>query len=137
MKSKFSVFLTWMFVPAFLMGSALADDNAFGSLISDNVDNSSVSMPFEQGQVIDMTLHPLIRNAAASNTLMGVIISPEIKIALIRTQSGDNYFVRIGDKLGNAEGIITAIQSEGIEVTEESEIISLDVRNRSVSNEAI
>ena len=94
-------------------------------------------MPFEQGQVIDMTLHPLIRNATASNTLMGVIISPEIKIALIRTQSGDNYFVRIGDKLGNAEGKITAIKPDGIEVTEESEIISLDVRNRSVSNEAI
>lgn len=137
MKSKFSVFLTWMFVPAFLMGSALADDNAFGSLISDNVDNSSVSIPFEQGQVIDMTLHPLIRNAIASNTLMAVMISPELKIALIRTQSGDNYFVRIGDKLGNAEGVITAIKSDGIEVTEDSEVISLDVRNRSVSNEAI
>jgi hypothetical protein len=126
-----------MFVPAFLMGSALADDNAFGSLISDNVDNSSVSIPFEQGQVIDMTLHPLIRNATASNTLMAVMISPELKIALIRTQSGDNYFVRIGDKLGNAEGVITAIKSDGIEVTEDSEVISLDVRNRSVSNEAI
>ena len=137
MKSKFSVFLTWMFVPAFLMGSALADDNAFGSLISDNVDNSSVSIPFEQGQVIDMTLHPLIRNATASNTLMAVMISPELKIALIRTQSGDNYFVRIGDKLGNAKGVITAIKSDGIEVTEDSEVISLDVRNRSVSNEAI
>ena len=137
MKSKFSVFLTWMFVPAFLMGSALADDNAFGSLISDNVDNSSVSIPFEQGQVIDMTLHPLIRNAIASNTLMAVMISPELKIALIRTQSGDNYFVRIGDKLGNAEGEITAIKSDGIEVTEDTEVISLDVRNRSVSNEAI
>jgi len=137
MKSKFSVFLTWIFLSTFLVGSASAADNAFGSLISDNVDNSSVSVPFEQGQVIDMTLHPLIRNATASNTLLGVMISPDIKIALIRTQSGDNYFVRMGDKLGNAEGIITAIQSEGIEVTEESETISLDVRNRSVSNEAI
>ena len=137
MKSKFSVFLSWMFVSAFLVGPASAAENAFGSLISDNVDSSSVSMPFEQGQVIDMTLHPLIRNATASNTLMGVIISPEIKIALIRTQSGDNYFVRIGDKLGNAEGKITAIKPDGIEVTEESEIISVDVRNRSVLNEAI
>ena len=137
MKSKFSVFLSWIFVSAFLVGPASAAENAFGSLISDNVDSSSVSMPFEQGQVIDMTLHPLIRNATASNTLMGVIISPEIKIALIRTQSGDNYFVRIGDKLGNAEGEITAIKADGIEVTEDTEVISLDVRNRSVSNEAI
>ena len=39
--------------------------------------------------------------------------------------------------MGNAEGKITAIKPDGIEVTEESEIISLDVRNRSVSNEAI
>ena len=84
-----------------------------------------------------MALHPLIRNAAATNTLMAVMISPELKLALIRTQSGDNYFVRIGDKLGNAKGTITAIKANAIEVTEEGEIVSLDVRNRSASNETI
>jgi Tfp pilus assembly protein PilP len=68
---------------------------------------------------------------------MAVMISPELKLALIRTQSGDNYFVRIGDKLGNAKGTITAIKVNAIEVTEEGEIVSLDVRNRSASNESI
>jgi type IV pilus assembly protein PilP len=43
--------------------------------------------------------------------------------------------VRIGDKLGNANGSITGINYEGIEVTEDSKVISLSVRNRSVANE--
>ena len=137
MRSKFSAVLTRMFFSAFIVGSSSAAENAFGSLISDNTNNSSVSIPLEQGQVIDMALHPLIRNAAATNTLMAVMISPELKLALIRTQSGDNYFVRIGDKLGNAKGTITAIKANAIEVTEEGEIVSLDVRNRGASNETI
>ena len=84
MRSKFLVVLTGMFFSAFIVGSSSAAENAFGSLISDNTNNSSVSIPLEQGQVIDMALHPLIRNAAATNTLMAVMISPELKLALIR-----------------------------------------------------
>ena len=60
------------------------------------------------------------------------MISPSMKTAFIRTLTGDEYFVRIGDKLGNANGSITGINYEGIEVTEDSNVTSLAVRNRSV-----
>jgi type IV pilus assembly protein PilP len=66
---------------------------------------------------------------------MAIMISPSIKIALIRAKNGEEYFIRVGDLLGNSEGTITDINSVGIEVTEEDEVISLLVRNRSVANE--
>jgi Tfp pilus assembly protein PilP len=68
---------------------------------------------------------------------MGVISSSKGKIALIRARNGEEYFVRIGNLLGNTEGKITEISGVGIEVSEKDGIVSLMVRNRSVSNEKI
>jgi len=132
MKSKIAIISTWMCISAILVGSSNAADNAFGSLISDNINNSSISMQAEPGQVIDKTLHPLIQNTVASNTLIALMISPSLNIGLIRTVNGDRYFVRIGDKLGNGGGIITNFEAGAIEVTEDGEVLSLAVRNRSL-----
>ena len=62
------------------------------------------------------------------------MISPSMKIAYIQTASGEEYFVRVGDKLGSANGSISDINLNGIEVEEDSKFISLAVRNRSASN---
>ena len=62
------------------------------------------------------------------------MISPSMKIAYIQTISGEEYFVRVGDKLGNSNGSISDINPNGIEVEEDSEFISLPVRNRSASS---
>ena len=67
---------------------------------------------------------------------MGVVISKSVKIALIRANNGEEYFIRVGDLLGNDEGTITDINGSGIEVSEENKIVSLAVRNRSASNES-
>ena len=67
---------------------------------------------------------------------MGVVISKTVKIALIRANNGEEYFIRVGDLLGNAEGTITDINGIGVEVTEENKVVSLPVRNRSASNES-
>jgi Tfp pilus assembly protein PilP len=116
-----------------LVSVSVAADNAFGSLITEIKDSSAMNAP--SAETIDKTLHPLLQSAVSSNTLMAIMISPSIKIALIRAQNGEEYFIRVGDLLGNSEGTITDINSIGIEVTEEDEVISLLVRNRSVANE--
>ena len=67
---------------------------------------------------------------------MGVVISKTVKIGLIRANNGEEYFIRVGDLLGNAEGKITDINGFGIEVTEENKVVSLVVRNRSASHES-
>ena len=132
MKSKFTTIFTLVLFSTCLIGTSSAAGNAFGSLISENNDNSMVS---NQSEPIDQTLHPLIQNTIASNSLVAVMVSQNLKIGLIRTLNGDKYFIRIGDKLGNSSGTITSIKADVIEITEEGKVVSLVVRNRSVTNE--
>ena len=117
-----------------ITGSALADDNAFGSLVTP-IQETTSAFNSPAAESVDKNLHPLLQNSVSSNTLMAIMISPAIKIGLIRVQSGDEYFVRVGDLLGNAEGKITQITSDGIDITESDKVISLIVRNRSIANE--
>jgi Tfp pilus assembly protein PilP len=54
---------------------------------------------------------------------------------MVRAKNGGEFFVRVNDTLGNANGKITGINKRGIEVTEKDKVVSLLVRNRSVSND--
>jgi type IV pilus assembly protein PilP len=80
-------------------------------------------------------IHPLQQQSVKNYTLMAVITSKNGKIAMVRAKNGEEYFVRIDDLLGNAEGKITSINARGIEVSEKDQVVSLLVRNRSVINE--
>ena len=131
MKTKFVSILSLILL-ASLASVSNAADNAFGSLPSTNNTSQASSLSIDP---IDQSLHPLVQNIIRSNTIIGIMISPSMKTAFIRTLTGDEYFVTIGDKLGNANGTITGISYDGIEVTEDSKVTSLPVRNRSVSNE--
>jgi Tfp pilus assembly protein PilP len=136
MKTKF---LKIILFTAFLISStgiSSAVENAFGSLPLVDINTAQSASDFG-AEVVDKTLHPLIQNSIKSNTVIGIMISPSVKIAYLETVNGEDYFVRVGDKLGNANGSITNISSEGIEVTEDNEVIILPVRNRSVSNEIL
>ena len=134
MKIKFSLIISLLVFLTSLTGVSIADDNAFGSLVTPK-DQTTTATYAPSPETVDKTLHPLLQNAVGSNTLMAIMISPSMKIGLIRTTSGDEYFVRVGDLIGNSEGKITNITSSGIEVTEKEEVISLIVRNRSVAND--
>ena len=118
-----------------IVSTSVADDNAFGSLIT-NTDTTVPAADAPAAEVIDKSLHPLLQHPVKSYILMGVVISKSVKIALIRANNGEEYFIRVGDLLGNAEGTITDINGSGIEVSEENKIVSLAVRNRSASNES-
>ena len=133
MKTKFVSILSLILLLASLASVSYAAENAFGALPSTNNNSSQASSL--SSDPIDQSLHPLVQNTIRSNTIIGIMISPSMKTAFIRTLTGDEYFVRIGDKLGNANGTITGINYEGIEVTEDSKVTSLPVRNRSISND--
>ena len=132
MKTKFVSILSLLLL-ASLASVSYAAENAFGALPLTNNNSSQASSL--SSDPIDQSLHPLVQNTIRSNTIIGIMISPSMKTAFIRTLTGDEYFVGIGDKLGNANGTITGINYEGIEVTEDSNVTSLAVRNRSVSND--
>ena len=133
MKTKFVSILSLLLLLASLASISNAAENAFGSLPSTNNNSSQASSL--SSNPIDQSLHPLIQNTIRSNTIIGIMISPSMKTAFIRTLTGDEYFVSIGDKLGNANGTITGINYEAVEVTEASKVTSLPVRNRSISND--
>ena len=80
-------------------------------------------------------LHPLLRYPVTKYVLMGILASKKGDIALIRSKSGEEFFVRVSDTLGNADGRIISINSRGIEVEEKDKVVNLSVRNRSVSND--
>ncbi|MDB9938374.1 pilus assembly protein PilP [Candidatus Thioglobus sp.] len=133
MKTKFVSILSLILLLASLSSVSYAAENAFGSLPSTNNNSSQASSL--SSDPIDQSLHPLVQNTIRSNTIIGIMISPSMKTAFIRTLTGDEYFVSIGDKLGNENGTITGINYEAVEVTEASKVTSLPVRNRSISND--
>ena len=131
MKIKLVLFVFWMMLS--IVGTSVADDNAFGSLIT-NTETTVSAIDAPAAEVIDKSLHPLLQHPVKSYILMGVVISKTVKIGLIRANNGEEYFIRVGDLLGNAEGKITDINGFGVEVTEENKVVSLVVRNRSASH---
>ena len=133
MKIKLVLFVFWMMLS--IVGTSVAGDNAFGSLVT-NTETAVSAIDAPAPDVIDKSVHPLLQHPVKSYILMGVVISKKVKIALIRANNGEEYFVREGDLLGNAEGTITVINGIGVEVTEENKVVSLPVRNRSASNES-
>ena len=136
MKIKLVLSVLWTMLSISIVSTSVADDNAFGSLIT-NTDTTVPAADAPAAEVIDKSLHPLLQHPVKSYILMGVVISKTVKIALIRANNGEEYFIRVGDLLGNAEGTITDINGSGVEVSEENKIVSLVVRNRSASNESV
>jgi len=135
MKNRLVLFVLWIMLLIPIANVSVADDNAFGSLIT-NTDTTVPATDAPAAEVIDKSLHPLLQHPVKSYILMGVVISKKVKIGLIRANNGEEYFIREGDLLGSDEGTITDINVSGIEVTEENKIVSLAVRNRSASNES-
>ena len=135
MKIKLVLFVFWMMLSIPLASTSVADDNAFGSLIT-NTETTVSAIDAPAAEVIDKSVHPLLHHPVKSYILMGVVISKTVKIGLIRANNGEEYFIRVGDLLGNAEGAITDINGIGVEVTEENKVVSLPVRNRSASHES-
>ncbi len=135
MKIKLVLFVLWMMLSISIVSTSVADNNAFGSLIT-NTDTTVPATDAPAAEVIDKSLHPLLQHPVKNYILMGVVISKSVKIALIRANNGEEYFIRVGDLLGNAEGTITDINVSGVEVSEENKVVSLAVRNRSASNES-
>ncbi len=80
-------------------------------------------------------VHPLQKQSVKNYTFMALITSEKGDIAMVRAKSGEEYFVRVNDALGNAGGKITSINKRGIEITEKDKVVSLLVRNRSISND--
>ena len=131
MKSKLIFVFIGLILLITLSGVADEGANPFNPIFS-STSGGAVDAPIgAKGK------HPLQQYPVKNYVLMGVIASSKRKVALIRAKNGEEYFVRVGNLLGNTEGKITEIRGIGIEVSEKDRVVSLMVRNRSASNEKI
>jgi Tfp pilus assembly protein PilP len=118
-----------VFLSITLTGVANESANPFNPIFSSTLGGATDAPAGTEGK------HPLQQYPVKNYILMGVIASSNANIALIRARNGEEYFVRVGNLLGNTEGKITKINGVGVEVSEKDRVVSLMVRNRSMSNE--
>ena len=62
--------------------------------------------------------------------VVGVVISEEMAMTVIKSPDGKDHFLNIGDRLGSEGGHIETISSEGITVNTESSLITIPVSNK-------
>lgn len=74
--------------------------------------------------------NPLLANPLATYILVGLAISKEQAIAVVKAPDTKDYFVKIGDILGKEGGHIESMNSDGITVNMENSIITIPVSNK-------
>jgi len=131
MKNKIIFIISGVLLSVTLTGVANEGANPFNPIFSSSP-GSGASEYIEDGSE---KVHPLQQQPVKSYTLMALIASKKGDIAMVRSKNGEEFFVRVNDTLGDANGKITGINKRGIEVTEKDKVVSLLVRNRSVSND--
>jgi Tfp pilus assembly protein PilP len=131
MNNKLIFIVIGAFLSITLAGIANENRNPFEDLESSSGGGFDA---YPDGDAIEGA-HPLQKHPVENYTLMALITSKKGDIAMVRAENGEEFFVRINDLLGNADGKITDINARGIEVSEKNKIVSLLVRNRSIGND--
>ncbi len=131
MKNKLIFTILGVFLSITLTGIANENRNPFEDITSGSGGGVSA---YPDGETVE-GVHPLKKYPVNNYILMALITSKKSNIAMIRAKNGEEFFIRVNDTLGNADGKITEINKRGIEITEKDKIISLLVRNRSVGND--
>lgn len=62
----------------------------------------------------DPRYSPLVMADPQSYIIMGVVVSNNVKAAMIRTDFRESFVVKVGDRLGNQGGIISDIDLDGV-----------------------
>ena len=82
-------------------------------------------------------VNPLIAQPITSYTVIGVVVSPNDALAVLKSRDRTEYFAYIGDPVGSEGGMIETINSDGITVDISGKIIPLRVSNRFESQDDI
>ncbi len=133
MRFKLPLLITGVVLSLSISGVASEGVNPFYPIFSSSSGGGAKDPYLDNGSTEG--IHPLQQRPVKDYILMGVLSSASGQIALIRAKNGEEYFIRKGDLLGNANGEIGKINTTGIEINEKDKVISLLVRNRSASNE--
>lgn len=125
--------LLWLFILAFLVASpAHAEEtDPFVPQVSPPSSKSSGSSTSTSrnysSNIIELDKYPL-----ATYRLIGIIIAKSKKqeVAVLRSQDGQDYFVKLEDAIGKEGGIIKKINLENMVVEVGEEIKTITVGNK-------
>jgi Tfp pilus assembly protein PilP len=73
---------------------------------------------------------PLAEKPLSSYAVVGVVVSPNDAMAVLKSRDKHEYFAYIGDPIGSEGGVLETINTEGITVNMGGKIVSLKVSNR-------
>ena len=125
------------FLVALIIPSTGFCGNPFNKLTPTDVGTTAQSIvPITKE--IDPERHPLVRWTLDQYVIMGVLLSEDRRIAIVRTPQPhlQSYLLYIGDSLGDEDCVVRSIDKSGITMLEScSELpkeIRLEVRNKGV-----
>ncbi len=111
--------------------------NPFNQLTPADVGTTAPS-PTPTTKEIDPERHPLVRWPLDQYVIMGVLLSDDNKVAIVRTPQphSQSYLLHIGDLLGDEDCLVRNIDKSGLAMIESSselpKQIRLEVRNKGV-----
>ena len=127
------------FLLALVIPSAGFCGNPFSKLTSEDVAPTPQSTTPAKKE-IDPERHPLVRWPLDQYVIMGVLLSDDNKIAIVRTPQphSQSYLLHIGDLLGDEDCLVRNIDKSGLAMIESSselpKQIRLEVRNKGVKS---
>lgn len=75
-------------------------------------------------------INPLERDSVYNYKVVGIMASSEKALAVVKTMDRQEFFVRLGDKLGREGGVVDVINTDGVSVVNEEEVVDIPVRNK-------
>tara|TARA_B100001564_G_C20654929_1_gene678683 strand:- start:1763 stop:2173 length:411 start_codon:yes stop_codon:yes gene_type:complete len=72
---------------------------------------------------------PIERDPVRTYAVIGLIVSPDNAVAVVKSLNNHEFFVQVGDHIGNEGGVIESIHTDGITVDTGSSIVTLNVSN--------
>ena len=133
---KMAIRFVWLFALVFPSIGLCA--NPFNSLGAADVRSSTQQTAIIDKEV-DPERHPLLRWPVEQYVIMGVLLSENTKVAIVRSPAPHSqvYLLRFGDLLGDQDAIVQTIDGNGLGVVQVSldespKNLRLDVRNRGI-----
>ena len=75
----------------------------------------------------DASVHPMVRLSIEQYFVKGVVTSPKGSLAIISFPGGDDYFLYVGDLIGNDSHSLKSISTDKITVSKEDELTATNI----------
>lgn len=106
------------------------DRDPFSPTSGNMVKSSSVTISSEDEDNSNLSSNPLTSSKLSGYKIIGTITSNKIKVATIKSLSGVDYTIKIGERLGSEGGRVKDITHKGVKVSNSKNSSFLPVSNK-------